>query len=208
MKVKKDVKWGYLREKRKQASGYDADNGLSRTALIDYLLAIFPDTKEDDWINCKIVDTIPKEQRRGFKPDYRNEEKKLIIEFDGADHYTNIKNIKRDLERNDYYEKYGYKVIRIPYFIQLTKSVIMQMFGVEMEEEMFPEGIGSMGPNGDGAEEGNTPAFIPHQGIIRMANEFKNFPEQYKANMDDMKKYPNQQYVEWERLEEEYNKLK
>ena len=208
MKLKRDVKWGYLREAREQAKGYDADNGLSRTALIDYLLAIFPETKEEDWIHCGKLDNIPEKQRRDFEPDYRNEELKLIVEFDGTDHYKNVKNIKRDADRNNFYKKYGYKVVRIPYFIQLTKTVIKQMFGVDMQEEMFPEGVGSMGPNGDYAKEGNTPAFIPRQGIIRMARDFKDYPEQYEANMNDMKKYPNQEYVEWELLEKEYNKLK
>lgn len=194
--------WGYLREKREDAIGKDPDNGLPRTALIDYLLKIYQDTLETDWINDKIVDAIPIEQRKRFRPDYRNEKLKLIVEFDGLQHYTNIENIERDKERTNYYLENGYKVVRIPYFIQLTRTVIKQMFDVDVMEEMFPENVGSMGPNSK-----CTTAFIPHQGIVRMALEFKKYPEQYKANIDDMKKYKNQKYVEWELLVQEYNKL-
>lgn len=196
------MEWGYLRETREEAkkAGLDPDTKLCRTGLIDYLLKIFPDTLEEDWIHDK---TLGSDCSRKVRPDFRNERKKLIIEFDGLQHYTNPKNIVKDKENSKYYESLGYKVVRIPYFIQLTKTVIKQMFGVEINEEMFPNEYGSMGPN-----SGCTPAFIPHLGLVRMAQDFKKYPEQYKINMDTMKKYEEQQFVEWEFLEKEYNKLK
>ena len=195
------MQWGYLRETREDAkkAGNDPDTKLCRTGLIDYLLKIFPDVPEEDWIHDK---TLGSSCDRKVRPDFRNENKKLIIEFDGLQHYTNPKNIIKDKENTEYYESLGYKVIRIPYFIQLTKTVIKQMFDVDMDEEMFSDDYGSMGPNG-----GCTPAFIPHLGLVRMAKEFKKYPEQYEINMKKMKEYKEQQFVEWEYLEKEYNKL-
>ena len=205
MKSEQEVKWGYLRETREETSQRDPDDGLPRTALIDYLLAIFPDTKEEDWIHNKIVDSIPKSIRRRFRPDYRNEEKRLIIEFDGPDHFRNVVRIQSDQEGNKYYIENGYTVIRTPYFIQLTKTVIKQLFAVEMNEEMFPEGIDSIRLD---PRYQQTPYFLPQEGIVRMAKEFIKCPEQYEVNMKAMKAYERQGNVGWERLEEEYSKLK
>lgn len=44
---------------------------------------------------------------------------------------------------------------------------------------MFDETIPSLGIQGR-----NTPAYLCPAGIKRMAEEFKNFPEQYKTNID------------------------
>lgn len=53
---------------------------------------------------------------------------KLIVEFDGYQHYNNSKTQRRDIQNNKKYFDLGYKVIRIPYFIQLTASVYKRLF--------------------------------------------------------------------------------
>lgn len=50
----------------------------------------------------------------------------------------------------------GYKVVRIPYFIQLTNEVIKIMFDRDIKEMMFNPDIPSMGVKGM-----NTPALLP-----------------------------------------------
>lgn len=73
-------------------------------------------------------ETIPTIKRR-FKPDFRIEEKKLIIEFDGYGHYTSPENILRDIEKDEILLQNKYEIIRIPYFIQLDEKVIKHLFG-------------------------------------------------------------------------------
>ena len=60
------------------------------------------------------------------RPDYRCDKLKLIIEFDGYAHYTSASNIISDIEKDA-----GYKVIRIPYFVQLNNSdIIKEVFNI------------------------------------------------------------------------------
>jgi len=52
------------------------------------------------------------------RPDFRNDELKLIYEFDGYSHYSDPKVILSDYKKYEVYKNMGYKIIRYPYFIQ------------------------------------------------------------------------------------------
>jgi hypothetical protein len=192
--------WGFLRETKEKArkDGIDLDTGIPRTGLDEYLSEIFPSV--NDWINNQVLSEIPGCRKR---PDYFSKQLGLIIEFDGIQHYQSPRRIRLDLENIHFYQSHGYKVVRIPYFIQLTRSAIKEFFGVDVGHKMFDEKIPSLGPLGD-----DTPAFLCHQGIVRMANEFLRFPEQYQVNLDFLKKQKEElQYlIEYESLEIEYLK--
>lgn len=173
----KTQKWGFLRETRELAAkaGIDKDTGLHRTGLDEYLEVIFPEIS--DWEHDKTFPHIVDGKKCRKRPDYRSETLKLIIEVDGLPHYTNPQNILNDKETTRLYESFGYKVVRIPYFIQLTNKAVKQLFGRDVEEPLFDENIPSLGVKGN-----NTPAFLCYAGIERMKEEFKNFPEQYQIN--------------------------
>lgn len=194
--------WGFLRETSEAAkkAGVSTSTGLIRTGLNEYLSVIFPDI--DDWVHDKIIGLVDGKICRK-RPDYRNDKLKLIIEFDGLQHYTNPANILRDIENTRYYESIGYKVVRIPYFIQLTNRVVKQMFGMVVDEELFDEKYYSLD-----VSSRNTPAFLCYRGIQRMAKEFTQYPEQYKTNMDHLKTEKNQFLVDYEALEREYLQCK
>lgn len=174
-------KWGFLRETKEDAikAGKDADTGLHRTGLEEYLEIIFPGQV---WIHDKAFG-----EHNGHKyqirPDYRCEELKLIVEFDGVQHYQNPDRIKNDDKNRQIYEDNGYTVVRIPYFVQLTNDAVKQLFGVEIEEPLFDESIPSMGVKGR-----NTPAYCCPLGLIRMAEEMKKFPKQMKVNIDALER--------------------
>ena len=191
-------KWGFLRETAALANkaGIDKDTGLHRTGLEDYLKVIFPEI--DDWIHDKTLGLINGKLYRS-RPDYRSEKLKLIIEFDGLPHYTKPDIIEKDLKHTELYQNLGYKVVRIPYFIQLSNNAVKYLFDVDVSEELFNETISSLGIEGQ-----NTPAYLCPAGVKRMANEFKNFPEQYKTNLDFLKKQNNPFRTGVEFLENEY----
>lgn len=176
-----NIKWGFLRETCIDAekAGIDKDTGLHRTGLEDYLAVIFPDVH--DWIHDKTVDTLPKDLKCRKRPDYRSECLKLIVEFDGTPHYDDPAKIIDDYRTKHLYESYGYKAVRIPFFIQLTNDVVKQLFDVDVAEPLFDGNIPSLGIRGV------SPAGITVAGLYRMAYEFHSFPEQYLVNVSYLK---------------------
>ena len=126
----------------------------------------------------------------------------MIIEFDGLPHYTKPDIIYKDAYLTNLYESLGYKVVRIPYFIQLTNKVVEKLFGVSVTESLFDESIPSLGAQGL-----NTPAYLCPAGIQRMAQEFIDFPEQYRVNVDFLKSQNIPYLTGVDFLEKEINKL-
>ncbi len=193
--------WGFLRENSIEAekAGIDEDTGLCRTGLDEYLTAIFPDVH--DWVHDKAFG-----EHNGIKyrirPDYRSDLLKLIIEFDGLPHYEKPDVILKDAANQKIYESCGYKVVRIPYFIQLTNSAVKKMFGVEIETPLFDGSYPSLGISGR-----HSPAYLCPLGIRRMAKEFKEYPEQYEVNLKALKDANNPELTGVEFLEAEYNQL-
>lgn len=172
-------KWGFLRETTEAAikAGIDRGTGLHRTGLNEYLKVIFPDV--DDWVHDKALGLTINNKVCRKRPDYRSEKLKMIVEFDGIQHYTMPDRIKNDVLSTKFYESLGYKVVRIPYFIQLTNKAVKYFFNVDVKESLFNENIHSMDKN-----DRNTPAFLCGAGILRMIEEFKYHPEQYRVNKE------------------------
>jgi hypothetical protein len=193
-------RWGFLRETSELAkkAGIDKSTGLHRTGLNEYLKVIFPDT--DDWIHDKTIGEF-NGQRYRKRPDYRSDSLKLIIEFDGLQHYTNPDVIQKDIENTNLYKSLGYKVVRIPYFIQLTNKAVKIMFNKEIKEKLFDEKFSSLSIIGR-----NSPAYLCPAGLKRMAEEFRLFPEQYKTNIEFLKQQNDSFKSGVEFLENEINK--
>lgn len=178
MKMVKE-KWGFLRETTEVAikAGIDRGTGLHRTGLNEYLKVIFPNV--DDWVHDKALGLTVNNKVCRKRPDYRSEKLKMIVEFDGIQHYTMPDRIKNDVLSTKFYESLGYKVVRIPYFIQLTNKAVKYFFNVDVKEPLFNENIHSMDKN-----DRNTPAFLCGAGVLRMKEEFKHHPEQYRVNKE------------------------
>ena len=168
-------KWGYLRETREMvAKAQEKYPDGVYTGLEDYLEVIYPGKT---WIHDQ---PFGEHGNRFYKirPDYLCEEEKLIVEFDGLQHYTNPVNIRKDEQNQKTYESFGYKVIRIPYFVQLTKEVVLQMFGIDVQQPLFDPELPSMS-----VKWSNTPAFCCIQDVSRMASELHLYPQQYDVNL-------------------------
>ena len=143
---------------------------------------IFPEI--NDWVHDKITGIIIDGKEYKGRPDYRSEDLKMIVEFDGLPHYTNPDIILKDTYKDELYKEYGYKVVRIPYFIQLSNEVVYNLFGVKVQEKLFDEKIPSLS-----IKSRNTPAFLCPMGIRRMAIDFINISlEQCKINVEALAK--------------------
>ena len=173
---------GFLRESSsscdEQSHGSDPF-GIGYSGLDEYLKVIFPDTC--DWVHDKTIpDAFVDGIRVRTRPDYRSESLKLIVEFDGLLHYQNPEKIVSDMKATRNYRLLGYRVVRIPYFLQLTEHAVERLFGVhDGSGVLFREGVPSFGLSWK-----NTPAYLCPLGVQRMAKEFLEFgTDQLDANL-------------------------
>lgn len=195
-----EKQWGYLREDAEKAkkAGVDTNTGLNRTGLDEYLKVIFPHVR--DWVHDQPIGMELDGKKLRIRPDYRSDKLKLIVEFDGTQHYEKPDVIRRDLRNTEMYRRLGYKVVRIPYFIQLTREAVKTLFGVKIEP-LFDGKYPSLG-TGRGS-----PACLPYVGLKRMARVFLHFPEQYEVNMEALKKDDDDFLTGVSRLEKMYAKV-
>lgn len=173
-------KWGYLREDSDDAlkAGIDKETGLHRTGLEEYLQVIFPNVH--DWVHDKGLPKDENPEKCKIRPDYRSKSQKLIVEFDGLPHFQ-YPAVIADLKNTRYYQYIGYRVVRIPYFIQLTKDAVKKYFGVDVTIDLFDIRYPSLTGSGKWM-----PSHICSLGLMRMALEFLRFPDQYQVNKDSM----------------------
>lgn len=108
---------------------------LNEEFLGDVLQYIFPD-------NTFIRDKVVPNSNSRRRPDYRCDELNLIVEFDGDRHYKEASKIKSEREKVVLYESMGYKVVRIPYFIQLNTEVVKFLFNKDLPTYYeYPQGF-------------------------------------------------------------------
>ena len=122
----KNMRWKYLRESNKKYFNPDRN-----TSLKDYLEYMFQGHEfvYDQQIPKDVVSSRNSTMKyRKFRPDARCEELGLIVEFDGVTHYQDLKICLSDINRDIYLTTLGYKIVRIPYWIQLSNAVIHHLF--------------------------------------------------------------------------------
>ena len=159
---------------------YNSTNFLTEEKLVDYLRIIFPN---QDWISNKKIPGTPINSR----PDYYNEKMKIIIEFDGDSklningHYSSAKVILNDYKKDVIYRKIGWKVIRIPYFVQMSANSIYDLFGInEIKlEQIYPHGFWD--------EKARLPADFNELGICRFEDDLKRLPSIKQDIIDSLK---------------------
>ncbi len=97
---------------------------------------LFP---KNDFIHDK---SVPNSKNKRLRPDYRSDERKLIIEFDGDSHYCKAQRIKTDVEKDRDYSSLGYRIFRIPYFVQITTQVLEEIFDEKIKfKQRYPNGF-------------------------------------------------------------------
>lgn len=124
--VSRKVKVGGIEPKKK---------GSSEDSLKKVIETFIPQKEYGKMYIKKTLKDLGYEYKSNIEPDYFIENLGLVFEFDGPDHYNNsLKIMKDERKYNDlqYIKKNGKKVdiriIRIPYYIQLTKDVAKFIF--------------------------------------------------------------------------------
>ena len=82
-----------------------------------------------------------------YFPDYRIEPLKIIVEFQGYQHFTSSKNVYFDWFRKGHFEHNGYTFIELPYFIQLTPHVLTFLFS-EIIQKLIHKDFSNGFPHG------------------------------------------------------------
>lgn len=100
---------------------------ITEESLGECLVALFP--KETIKHNHPLFKTK-------YKADYFIENLKLIIEFDGYRHFTDPNVFLRDRKKDKIANENDFFVIRIPYFLQLDRTVLQVEFAGFISEEI------------------------------------------------------------------------
>lgn len=144
------------------------NNYLTEKSLGEYLKQIFP---EHEFIRDRVVPNSDIQKR----PDYRNDDLMLIIEFDGYGHYSKPDNILTDGYKDNVYKDMGYDIVRIPYFIQMSKDIVKLLFERDVDiEQVYPHGFID--------NKAMLPAYFCELGIRR----FKRDLDEFKIAKDDI----------------------
>lgn len=120
-----------------------------------------------EWIRNKC---IPSSGRR-FRPDFRNEHYKLVVEYDGHLHYTTARGAYNDIEKREWYSDLGYSVINIPYFIQIDYFVFKLLFSKHTDRTTLPQLEFTDFPHGFITDKCFLPADFCNLGIQRFETE-------------------------------------
>jgi len=98
---------------------------LTQERLEEFLNQLYPD---GEWLFNKAVSKTIKS-----RPDYRSDIYKIIVEFNGFRHYNSSEVIIKDISKYENYKLSGYSVIEIPYFVQLSTTVIKLLFDKDID---------------------------------------------------------------------------
>lgn len=113
---------------------------------------------------------------RTCRPDARIEGLNLIVEFDGIDHYQNVSVILKQGHRNTWMNNLGYRVVRIPFYVQLSTLNIEHLFGVKVEAGCpCPSGWLSSAKTKYSLNQ-NCPSNFCYQGELKFIKEYESFP--------------------------------
>jgi hypothetical protein len=95
---------------------------------------------DESWIGEEV--TVAAGSRRRWDMAYLSAEGTVVVEYDGDPHYCNTIRIKADREKDRVAADLGFRVVRFPYWIQLTSEMLAHYFELSAEiRQDFPHGF-------------------------------------------------------------------
>ena len=153
---------------------------------------------EGEWDKQKRFYYDPVNRRKFYKVDCYSETMKMIWEYEGPDHYENVWKLKRDTERQSYFEAAGYRFLRWPYYLQLTRDVARHYFGDAYSDKKNLEAIATVYGVADQNSvlspglhtSKNTPANFVPRGVRRFFQELNSLPDSVAAQVaESLRRY-------------------
>ena len=93
----------------------------------------------DAWLGSEL--RVPKSRRR-WDMAFRINAVTTVVEFDGDAHYRDPLKMKIDNEKDAVADSLGYRVVRIPYWVQLDNETLQYFFNISDEiDQDFPHGF-------------------------------------------------------------------
>lgn len=155
---------------------------------------------EGEWIPQKKYKYDPGNKRKHYQTDCASEKLKTVLEYEGPPHYRDVWKGKKDEERKQFFIDMGYKFLRWPYYLQLTKDVAKHFFENSYSDEKYqkaiidiyktdrPELVLSPGLH----ESEHTPANFTSFGVRRFMKELDELPKSAKAQVaESLRRYIN-----------------
>jgi hypothetical protein len=126
----------------------------------------------DDWLGHELKH--PKSRRR-WDMSIRTQTGIHVIEYDGDEHYCNSLKVKADREKDRLALEMGWKVIRIPYWVQLDSETFSFYFASKaIIEQNFPHGF---------ITTKTFPASFCELGVLRFQHELSCLPERVRQDV-------------------------
>ena len=95
---------------------------------------------DEAWHGAEIQVAAGRRQR--WDMVYESPTGKVAVEFDGDEHYRNALKIKADFDKDAIAKQGNYRVVRIPYWVQLTGEMLRHYFNLEAQIiQDFPHGF-------------------------------------------------------------------
>lgn len=80
--------------------------------------------------------------KRRWDMGFHEAGRRVVVEYDGDEHYRNTLKIKADREKDALAVASGLTVVRIPYWVQLDRVTVRHYFGFDAEiSQSFPHGF-------------------------------------------------------------------
>ena len=108
-----------------------------------------------------------------IRPDYICHELKLVVEYDGFQHYTDPLVIIKDKYNIEILKSLGYTVIRIPYYIQLDKYTIKHYFDLDYNNILYE----TYNDHGFIHPLATLPSYFCEHGINKFKYDLKTLPK-------------------------------
>ena len=121
---------------------------------------------EDHWLGEEVLVEGTKNR---WDMVYEMNGARVAVEFDGDEHYRHSLKIKADRKKDQVAREYGYRVVRFPYWLQLTSATLRHYFALDAEViQDFPHGF---------ITTRFFPASFCELGLERFQREFESLPK-------------------------------
>ena len=155
---------------------------LTEAKLGDVLKIIF---KDENIIHDKKLDLL---NHSNFRPDYLLPNRKLLVEFQGYQHFTITKIACKDIIKQKAAIASGYQLIEVPYFVQLTKNVTIKLFNEQIDKNLRKLNFSNNFPHGFIHPKATLPYDYCSLGLRRFKEFLNNLPNEVRLQCHESTK--------------------